>query len=124
MPFLYYSRIVRLDELGQTFVVLLFMRHESVLCRSASWDCSTERNTSAARHVQNSRQEGGGGGLMVRSIFGKLYQKLKAVLSGPPHSHFCHKRLRRRLWLFTIYKKFPKNPVGKLMEHDVLDLGF
>ena len=94
MPFLYYSRIIRLDELGQTFVVLLFMRHESVLCRSASWDCSKERNTSAARHVQNSRQEGGGGGggggLMVRSdsIFGKLNQKLRAVLSGPPHSHF------------------------------------
>ena len=24
------------------------------------------------------------------------------------------------LWLFTIYKKFAENPVGKKMEHDLL----
>ena len=68
-----------------------------------------------ARNFENSGRGGGGGGagLTVRSIFRNSNRKLRAVLCRPPRSHFCHKRLRGRPWLFTINKMFPENPIGK-----------
>ena len=65
-----------------------------------------------ARNVENSGR-GGGGGVNGKVNFPKFKRKIEAVLCRPSHSHFCHKRLRGRPWLFTINKTFPENPVGK-----------